>query len=148
MASGTFCPLMYARTAWLHPIGCPKHHKSWWADWLLLCHLDQWKLSTYSLKLFSAQNQQPCWGMALQGEESHQQVSPSLISLCGLSTCEERKQWPWQSQNSELQIWSYWPRRRRIREKEKRMQTLFNRSNAGSLTLNEYLAAIKHFTGL
>jgi hypothetical protein len=40
------------------------------------------------------------------------------------------------------------PRRRRMKEKEKRIQTLFDRFNAGNLTLDEYLAAIKHLTGL
>lgn len=40
------------------------------------------------------------------------------------------------------------PRRRRMKEKEKRIQTLFDRFNSGGMTLNEYLAAIKHLTGL
>ena len=40
------------------------------------------------------------------------------------------------------------PRRRRMKEKEKRIQTLFDRFNAGNATLNEYLEAIKHLTGL
>ncbi len=38
--------------------------------------------------------------------------------------------------------------RRRMKEKEKRIQTLFDRFNAGNITLNEYLGAIKHLTGL
>ena len=40
------------------------------------------------------------------------------------------------------------PRRRRMKEKEKRIQTLFDRFSAGNTTLNEYLEAIKHLTGL
>ena len=32
--------------------------------------------------------------------------------------------------------------------KEKRIQTLFDRFNAGDISLNEYLGAIKHLTGL
>ena len=40
------------------------------------------------------------------------------------------------------------PRRRRMKEKEKRIQTLFDRFNAGGVTLDEYLSAIKHLTGL
>ena len=35
-----------------------------------------------------------------------------------------------------------------MKEKEKRIQTLFDRFNTGGMTLNEYLAAIKHLTGL
>ena len=35
-----------------------------------------------------------------------------------------------------------------MKEKEKRIQTLFDRLNAGRITLNEYLADIKHLTGL
>ena len=40
------------------------------------------------------------------------------------------------------------PQRHRMKEKEKRIQTLFDRFNTGSMALNEYLAAIKHLTGL
>ncbi len=40
------------------------------------------------------------------------------------------------------------PRRRRMKEKEKRIHALFDRFNAGSVTLNEYLGAIKYLTGL
>ena len=36
--------------------------------------------------------------------------------------------------------------RRRVKE-EKRMQTLFDRFNAGNISLEEYLGAIKHQTG-
>jgi hypothetical protein len=35
-----------------------------------------------------------------------------------------------------------------MKEKEERVQTLFDHFNAGSLTLDEYLAATKHLTGL
>ena len=38
-------------------------------------------------------------------------------------------------------------RRRRVKEKEKRIQTLFDRFNAGNISLEEYLGAIKHQTG-
>ena len=34
-------------------------------------------------------------------------------------------------------------RRRRVKEKEKRIQTLFDRFNAGNISLEEYLGAIK-----
>ena len=37
-------------------------------------------------------------------------------------------------------------RRRRVKEKEKRIQTLFDRSNAGNINLEKYLRAIKHQT--
>ena len=40
------------------------------------------------------------------------------------------------------------PQRRRMKEKEKRIKTLFDRFNAGGMTLEEYLAAIKYHTGL
>ncbi len=40
------------------------------------------------------------------------------------------------------------PRRRRMKEKEKRIHALFDRFNAGNITLNEYLGAIKHLIGL
>ena len=36
------------------------------------------------------------------------------------------------------------PRRCRMKEKEKRIQTVFDRFNAGDISLNEYLGAIKH----
>jgi hypothetical protein len=35
-----------------------------------------------------------------------------------------------------------------MKEKAESIQTLFDRFNAGSLILNEYLAATKHLTGL
>ena len=37
-------------------------------------------------------------------------------------------------------------RRRRVKEKKKRIQTLFDRFNAGNINLEEYLRAIKHQT--
>ena len=40
------------------------------------------------------------------------------------------------------------PRRRRMKEKEKRIQTLFERFNAGGMTLEEYLTAIRYHNGL
>ena len=40
------------------------------------------------------------------------------------------------------------PQRCRMKEKEKRIQTLFERFNGGGISLNEYLGAIKHLTGL
>ncbi len=40
------------------------------------------------------------------------------------------------------------PQRRRMKEKEKRIQTLFDQFNTGGMTLNAYLSAIKHLTGL
>ena len=40
------------------------------------------------------------------------------------------------------------PRRQIMKEKEKWIQTLFDAFNAGGITLNEYLAAVKHLTGL
>ena len=39
-------------------------------------------------------------------------------------------------------------RRRRMKVKEKRIQTLFDRFNAGDMTVEEYLASIKYHTGL
>ena len=35
-----------------------------------------------------------------------------------------------------------------MKEKEKRIQTLFDRFNAGNISLEKYLGAIKHKTGL
>ena len=35
-----------------------------------------------------------------------------------------------------------------MKEKEKRIQTLFDQFNVGNITLNEYLGAIKYLTGL
>ena len=40
------------------------------------------------------------------------------------------------------------PRRRRYEEKEKRLQALFERFNAGATTLDDYLEAVKYQTGL
>ena len=40
------------------------------------------------------------------------------------------------------------PRRRRMQEKEKRIQRLFDRFNGGTITLEDYIDAIKHQTGL
>ncbi len=40
------------------------------------------------------------------------------------------------------------PQRRRIKEREKRIHALFDRFNGGSISLDEYLEAIKHLTGL
>ena len=40
------------------------------------------------------------------------------------------------------------PRRRKIRERERRLQTLFQRLELGSISLDEYLDAIKYHTGL
>lgn len=40
------------------------------------------------------------------------------------------------------------PRRRRMKEKEKRIQRLFDRFNGGTITLDDYMDAIKHLTGL
>ena len=37
-------------------------------------------------------------------------------------------------------------RRRCVKEKEKRIQTLFDRFNAGNINLKKYLRAIKHET--
>ena len=34
-----------------------------------------------------------------------------------------------------------------MKEKEKRIQTLFDHFNAGDVSLNKYLGAIKHLTG-
>ena len=39
-----------------------------------------------------------------------------------------------------------WPRIHRMKEKEKRIQTLFDCFNTGGMTLNNYIAAIKHIT--
>jgi len=41
-----------------------------------------------------------------------------------------------------------WPPICCTKENEKRIQTLFDCFNTGGMTLNEYLAAIKHLTGL
>ena len=38
-------------------------------------------------------------------------------------------------------------RRRRMKEKEKRIQTLFERFDGGEISLDEYLGVIKHQTG-
>ena len=38
-------------------------------------------------------------------------------------------------------------RRHRVKEKEKRIQTLIDRFNAGNISLNKFLGAIKHQTG-
>ena len=40
------------------------------------------------------------------------------------------------------------PRRRKIRERERRLETLFQRLELGSISLDEYLEAIKYHTGL
>ena len=40
------------------------------------------------------------------------------------------------------------PRRRRVRERERRIQTLFQRFNGGTISIDEYLEAFKHQTGL
>ena len=71
-----------------HPTGHPKHPTHW--NYFNRHH---------------PQNQQPCWGMAFQDEESHQQTSPKLTSLHGLNTSKQGRQWP--SQDSVLQVWSY-----------------------------------------
>ncbi len=40
------------------------------------------------------------------------------------------------------------PRRRKIRERKRKLETLFQRLELGSVSLNEYLDAIKYHTGL
>ncbi len=40
------------------------------------------------------------------------------------------------------------PRRRRVRDRQRRIQTLFQRLELGTITLDDYLDAIKHHTGL
>ena len=39
------------------------------------------------------------------------------------------------------------PRRRKVRDRGKRLQNIFDRFRTGSMTLDEYLEAIKHHTG-
>ena len=90
-----------------HPTGRPKYPKSRWANRILHCHLAKWKLSTDSLKLFqsaSAQNQQPCWGMAFKDEESHQQTSPKRLYVDWI---HPKRGGSDQGQDSELLVWSY-----------------------------------------
>jgi len=41
-----------------------------------------------------------------------------------------------------------WPWIHHMKKKEKRIQTLFDHFNTGGMTLNKYIAAIKHITGL
>ena len=40
------------------------------------------------------------------------------------------------------------PRRRKVRESERRIQTLFQRFNGGKISIDEYLESFKHHTGL
>ena len=40
------------------------------------------------------------------------------------------------------------PRRRRVRENDRKLRALFDRFNSGNITLCEYLEALKHQTGL
>ena len=39
-------------------------------------------------------------------------------------------------------------RRRKVRERERRIQTLFQRFNGGNISIDEYLESFKHHTGL
>ena len=39
------------------------------------------------------------------------------------------------------------PRRRKVRDREKRLQNIFDRFRTGSMTIDEYLEAIKHHAG-
>ena len=40
------------------------------------------------------------------------------------------------------------PRRRRLREKERRLQSLFQRFELGTISIDDYLKTVKHLTGL
>ena len=40
------------------------------------------------------------------------------------------------------------PRRRRVRQKERRIQNFFARFNSGAMSLNDYLEAMKYNIGL
>ena len=40
------------------------------------------------------------------------------------------------------------PRRRRLREKERRLQSLFQRFELGTISIDDYLETVKHLTGL
>ena len=40
------------------------------------------------------------------------------------------------------------PRRRKVRERERRIQTLFQRFNGGNISIDLYLESFKHHTGL
>ena len=53
-----------------------------------------------------------------------------------------------QSQDSGLELQLGHRDTMHMKEKEKRIQALFDCFNAGDISLNEYLGAIKHLTGL
>ena len=40
------------------------------------------------------------------------------------------------------------PRRRRLREKERRLQSLFQRFELRTISIDDYLETVKHLTGL
>ena len=40
------------------------------------------------------------------------------------------------------------PRRRKVRERERRIQTLFQRFNGGNISIDEDLESFKHHSGL
>ena len=40
------------------------------------------------------------------------------------------------------------PRRRKVRDRDRKIQTLFQRLELGTVTLDNYLDSIKHHTGL
>ena len=126
MASVAFCPLAYARTAWLAiQLGAPNIPR---VDELI----DYFSANnTYSLELYFNQHQ-PRINNHVEGWHSRMKKvigkpHPNIFA------------WDWV--HAKRSGATARPQRRRMRE-EKWIQILFNRFNVGSLTLDEYLASI------
>ena len=79
-----------------HPTGCPEHPKSWWANQLLHCHLDQWKLSPqFTGTILISISPEPTTTLrdGILGWRKSS-ASPTQTSLHGSTTSKERRQWP------------------------------------------------------
>ena len=150
MASVAFCPLTYVRTAWLAiQQSAPNIPR---VDELIDYFSATWINGNFPPIHWNYFNQhQPRTNNHVEGWHSRMKKviskpHPNIFAWIDYIQREEAV--------TKAKIQSFRsgatarPRRRRMKEKEKRIQTLFDRFNAGGVTLDEYLSAIKHLTGL
>ena len=152
MASVAFCPLMYVRAAWLAiQQGDPNIPR---VDELIDYFTATWMNRNFPPIHWNYFNQhQPRTNNHVEGWHSRMKKvickpHPNIFAWIKYMYIQREEAVTTAKTQSFRFGATVRPQRCRMKEKEKRILTLFDCFNAGGITFNEYLAAIKHLTGL
>ena len=151
MAALAFCPSTFVRPAWLAiqqsaPTAIPR------VDELIEYFTDTWLNGNFPQSQWNYFNQHlPRTNNHIEGWHSRikkiiSKPHPNIYSWVEFIQREEAVT---KAKIQTLRLGATTrPQRRRVKKKEKRIQALFDRFNEGALSLDDYIEAIKHLTGL